>query len=153
YKGKSKWFLFVENVAGIFVMLSSFMLNVFRIGRDRSLRFSPQGLIIPTSVHEKYLTIPECPKAVWRILKHHKYHPYHVSLHQDLHGTDFQNHLKFCQWAREQIQMNPNFFRSVLIPDESTFTNHGHIDITFKSYTGRVRLSISVLGLSTCGAE
>ncbi|EFN82703.1 hypothetical protein EAI_17618, partial [Harpegnathos saltator] len=56
--------------------------------------------------------------SVWRILKHRKYHPYHVSLHQDLHGVDFENRLTFCQWAWEQIQMNRNFFRWVLFSDE-----------------------------------
>lgn len=66
--------------------------------------------------------------SVWRILKRHKYHPYHVSLHQDLHGADFQNRVTFCQWAREQIQQNPNFFRCVMFSDESSFTNHGTVN-------------------------
>jgi hypothetical protein len=66
--------------------------------------------------------------SVWKILKRHKYHPYHVSLHQDLHGVDFQNRVTFCQWAREQIQQNPNFFRYVLFSDESSFTNHGTVN-------------------------
>ncbi|RZC40672.1 DDE 3 domain containing protein [Asbolus verrucosus] len=89
------------------------MLNVFRTGRDRSLRFS----VLSNSLLPKELF------SLWRILKHHKYHPYHISLHQDLHGTDLQNRLTFYPWAGEQIQMSPNFFRSVLFSDESTFTN------------------------------
>jgi hypothetical protein len=32
-----------------------------------------------------------------RILKSHKFHPYHVNLHQELHGFDFQNRVQFCQ--------------------------------------------------------
>jgi hypothetical protein len=31
-----------------------------------------------------------------RILKSHKFHPYHVNLHQELHGFDFQYRVKFC---------------------------------------------------------
>lgn len=66
--------------------------------------------------------------SVWKILKRNKFHPYHVSLHQELHGVDFQNRVAFCQWAREQIQQNPNFFRYVLFSDESSFTNHGIVN-------------------------
>ena len=29
--------------------------------------------------------------SVSRILRRHKYHPFHISLHQQLHGDDFQN--------------------------------------------------------------
>lgn len=66
--------------------------------------------------------------SVWKILKRNKYHPYHVSLHQDLHGVDFYDRVTFCQWAREQIQQNPNFCRYVLFSDESSFTNHGTVN-------------------------
>ncbi|KAK4881276.1 hypothetical protein RN001_004595 [Aquatica leii] len=38
--------------------------------------------------------------GVLTILKRHKYHPYYVSLHHELHGVDFQNRVVFCQWAR-----------------------------------------------------
>jgi len=67
-------------------------------------------------------------KSVLRILKRNKYHPYHVSLHQELHGVDFQNRVVFCEWASEQIHQNPNFFYYVLFSDESSFTNHGTVN-------------------------
>ncbi|EFN72100.1 Transposable element Tc3 transposase, partial [Camponotus floridanus] len=63
-----------------------------------------------------------------RILKLHKFHPYHVSLHQELEGNDFQNRLTFCHWAVHEIQTNQNFFARVLFSDESTFTNHGEVN-------------------------
>lgn len=66
--------------------------------------------------------------SVWRMLKMHKFHPYHISLHQGLHGEDFENRVTFCQWARNQLQQYPNFFRYVLFSDESSFTNHGNIN-------------------------
>jgi len=66
--------------------------------------------------------------SVWRILKLHKFHLYHVSLHQELEGNDFQNRLTFCHWAVHQIQANQNFFARVLFSDESTFTNHGEVN-------------------------
>lgn len=67
-------------------------------------------------------------RSVLRILHRHKFHPYHVSLHQELHGDDFVNRMTFCQWAREKIQEDENFFRRVLFSDESGFTNHGQVN-------------------------
>lgn len=66
--------------------------------------------------------------SVIQILKRYKFHPYHISLHQELHGDDFQNRVVFCQWAHEQIQIDRNFFLRVLFSDESTFTNHGEVN-------------------------
>lgn len=66
--------------------------------------------------------------SIIRILRRHKYHPYHISLHQELHGDDFRLRVEFCQWAVQQKRMNPNFFANVLFSDESTFTNHGAVN-------------------------
>lgn len=66
--------------------------------------------------------------SVRRILRRHKFHPYHMSMHQELHGDDFHNRLVFCQWACDQIERNPYFFRHVLFSDECTFTNHGEVN-------------------------
>lgn len=66
--------------------------------------------------------------SVWKVLKRNNYHPYHISLHQELHGNDFENRVTFCQWAVQQIQGNPNFFYLVLFTDESSFTNHGNVN-------------------------
>jgi hypothetical protein len=35
--------------------------------------------------------------SVHHILKPHKFHLYHTSLHQELHRNDFQNRVQFCQ--------------------------------------------------------
>jgi hypothetical protein len=63
-----------------------------------------------------------------RILKRHMFLPYHVSLHQELHGNDFQNQVQFCQWAQQQLQADQNFFQNVLFTEEATFTNHGQVN-------------------------
>ena len=97
--------------------------------------------------------------SVWRILKRHKYHPYHVSLHEDLHGADFQNRVTFCQWAREQIQQNPNFFVALcsltnrLLQTMERLIGTTCIIGVLQIRTGFVKLNISVRGLSTCGVE
>lgn len=66
--------------------------------------------------------------TVCQILHRRKYHPFHVSLHQELHGNDFDNRLTFCRWSLQKIQEEPHFFARVLFSDESTFTNHGTIN-------------------------
>lgn len=67
-------------------------------------------------------------RSVLRILRRYKFHPYHMSLHQELHGNDFQNRVTFCQWAQRKIQEDNNFFLTVLFSDESTFTNCGEVN-------------------------
>lgn len=66
--------------------------------------------------------------SVWKILKRHNYHPYHFSMHQELHGDDFNNRMVFCNWALTQLQRDPQFFCRVMFSDETTFTNHGKIN-------------------------
>jgi hypothetical protein len=63
-----------------------------------------------------------------RILSKHKFHPYHMELHQELHGDDFQNRVAFCEWAEERIRNEENFFERVLFTDESTFKNNGSVN-------------------------
>lgn len=72
--------------------------------------------------------------SILRIFKKHKYHPYHVSLHQELHGDDFRNRVEFCRWALHQIKNNRRFIASVFFTDESTFTNRGPINLQNMHY-------------------
>lgn len=69
--------------------------------------------------------------SVIRILARHKFHPFHISLHQELHGNDFQNRINFCQWG---LLQNHSFFSNVLFTDEATFTNHGSINLRNAHY-------------------
>ncbi|KAJ8979725.1 hypothetical protein NQ317_006361 [Molorchus minor] len=66
--------------------------------------------------------------SILRILKRHKFHPFHVSLHQELHGDDFYTRVTFCQWAREQLRTDVNIFHQVLFSDESSFTSYGEVN-------------------------
>lgn len=63
-----------------------------------------------------------------RILKVHRFHPYHITLHQELMPRDFERRLEFCHWARESLQNDPNFFRYVMFSDEATFQNTGELN-------------------------
>ena len=58
----------------------------------------------------------------------YKYHPYHICLHQSLHGQDFQNRVIFCNIILNKIQENPNFYNTVLFSDEATFNNIGVVN-------------------------
>lgn len=63
-----------------------------------------------------------------RFLQVHRFHPYHVTLTQELLVPDFQRRLQFCLWARERLDNNQNFFRNVLFSDEATFHNTGELN-------------------------
>jgi len=52
------------------------------------------------------------------------YHPYHINLHQDLHGTDFENRVTFYQWVQHQMYINNEFLSSILFTNETSFTNY-----------------------------
>ena len=41
-------------------------------------------------------------RTVVRILKQHRYHPYHISLHQALDVGDSEKRISFCRWGIEK---------------------------------------------------
>lgn len=67
-------------------------------------------------------------KTVLRILKHHKYHAYHITLTQALSPADHLARIQFCQWALQMIQQDPHFFQYVMFSDEATFTHDGNLN-------------------------
>ncbi|KAK2578394.1 hypothetical protein KPH14_012645 [Odynerus spinipes] len=72
--------------------------------------------------------------SVVRKLQAEKFHPFHLSLHQELHGTDFENRVNFCQWGLRQLTDNSAFFNKVLFTDEASFTNQGRINLRNMHY-------------------
>lgn len=67
--------------------------------------------------------------SVWNVLRKHKLHPFHVSLHQGLNEADFQKRLEFCNWALIQKDQDPDFFTKVLWTDEAQFCRNGNINV------------------------
>lgn len=65
---------------------------------------------------------------VHRILKHHSFHPYHITLTHELGGADFDGRVDFCLWAQRQIERDPEYFNYVMFSDESTFHNTGQLN-------------------------
>lgn len=66
--------------------------------------------------------------SVLNILHKHKFHPYHISLNQELYGEDFLNRRTFCTWTENQILRDNNFFKYVLFTDECSFRNNGSVN-------------------------
>ena len=65
-------------------------------------------------------------RSVLRILHQHKFHPYRISLHQDLYGNDFLKRVNFCNWIRRKMRTDVSFFSHVLFSDEANFANTGN---------------------------
>ena len=48
-------------------------------------------------------------RSVLRILHQHKFHPYHMSLHQDLYGNGFLKRVNFCNWISRKMRKDVSF--------------------------------------------
>lgn len=66
--------------------------------------------------------------SIQRILKDHKWHPYHVILHQELKPADFDHRLDFCYWLLGMVNENRNFLSQILWTDEATFSSSGKVN-------------------------
>ena len=62
------------------------------------------------------------------ILHQHKFHPYRMSLHQDLYGNDFLKRVNFCNWIRRKMRTDVSFLSHVLFFDEANFKNTGNVN-------------------------
>jgi len=67
-------------------------------------------------------------KTVWRILKRHRFYPYHISFTQQLSENDMVLRIQFCEWALKKIRLNPNSFYFVMFTDEAMFHHNGQLN-------------------------
>nr|XP_034195052.1 uncharacterized protein LOC117611224 [Osmia lignaria] len=67
-------------------------------------------------------------RSILRILHVNRFHPFHISLHQQLSENDFQRRLQFCKWGLQKLQDDEMFLNKILFTDEATFTNHGAVN-------------------------
>jgi len=65
--------------------------------------------------------------TVWRILQRHKFHPYYITLIQDVSENDMRLRRQFCRWALRMITEDPTFF-SILFSDKASFHNNGQLN-------------------------
>ena len=73
-------------------------------------------------------------QSVLRIFHSNKFHPFHISFYQELHGNDFQNRVQFCEWTLQRLQEDDIFVTKILFTDEVTFTNNGQINLRNMHY-------------------
>lgn len=67
--------------------------------------------------------------SVWKILRKHNFHPYHVSPHQGLCNSDFEKRSDFCNSALIKLEEESNFLRNILWTDEAKFSRNGHVNL------------------------
>lgn len=75
---------------------------------------------------ERFHNIPR--SSVSRYLRYNKFHSYCITLHQELNDNDYRRRLHFCQWARQQMNQDPNFFLYVMFFDKANFNNRGQVN-------------------------
>ena len=80
------------------------------------LIFAALNLYASSSQMEKKREISQ--RSVLRILHQHKFHPYHMLLHQDLYGNDFLKRVKFCNWILRKMRTDVSFLSHVLFSDD-----------------------------------
>jgi len=80
---------------------------------------------ISTRELQRNLGIPYV--TVWRILQRHKFHPYHITLTQDVSENDMRLRRQFYRWTLRMIREDP-FFQYVLFSDETSFHNNGQLN-------------------------
>ena len=66
--------------------------------------------------------------SVSKILRANKFHPYHVTLVQDLKEEDFSRRIQFCNFMQHQLELDNNFLFKVLFSDEARFGNNGVVN-------------------------
>lgn len=67
--------------------------------------------------------------SLQRVLKRHKYHPYHIQRVQTLLTSDYALRVEFCHEMIQKWRANPNFFNEVLWSDESACKRDGYINL------------------------
>ena len=67
-------------------------------------------------------------RFVLRISHRHKFHPYCMSLHQDLYGNDFLKRVNFCNWILRKMPTDVSFLSHVIFPNEANLANTGNVN-------------------------
>ena len=80
----------------------------------------------PTTSVRKISRSKNVPKSkVHRIIKRHRFHPYHCTPVQALNHGDNQKRIQFCKTILLKAESDVNFLSRILWTDESTFTRDG----------------------------
>jgi imidazoleglycerol phosphate dehydratase HisB len=75
-------------------------------------------MIIIVKILKLALEIPVSKSSIQRILKTKKYHPYKISLHQELSQVDKENRINFYRHMLQRLEQQSNFRFIILFSDE-----------------------------------
>lgn len=67
--------------------------------------------------------------TVTNVLRKHKFHPYHVYLHQDLNEADFERRVDFCNWGLIKTDQENDFLHRIIWTDEARFCRNGSVNL------------------------
>lgn len=104
----------------------------------------PHLAIVPEDVENSVLTIFEDDPTnstrsvgrqlgvnhvlVWKILRGHQFHPYHLQKVQALNDADYPRRVEFCQWFLARVN-DLDFPRTLLVSDEANFSRDGILNL------------------------
>lgn len=66
--------------------------------------------------------------SIYRILKNYKFHPFKITLLQELNEDDYDRRLQFCEYFSEQLILNQNLLYNTCFSDECTFMLNGEVN-------------------------
>jgi hypothetical protein len=66
--------------------------------------------------------------SVYKALKAARFHPYKVTLTQELHVNDEARRLRYSQWLLNVSEQDYNFCKRILFSDECVFHNNGNVN-------------------------
>jgi hypothetical protein len=81
-----------------------------------------------TSSREVAVLAETSKSSANKITKKYLYHPFHIELHQELHGDDCEKRVNFCNVMLELIVRDPTFISKILFTDEATFKSNGTVN-------------------------
>lgn len=84
-----------------------------------------QQVLESTSTQSLARTVGVSCSSVWRILREHNMHPFHMQRVQGLQPEDYAPRIAFAHWYLGMCATDPLFPAVVLFSDEASFTREG----------------------------
>lgn len=81
------------------------------------------------SIRRRSQALGLCPSTTWKILrKDLGLHPYKIQLVQQLKPMDHRLRRTFGEWAENQLEVEPHFYREIIFSDEAHFWLNGYVN-------------------------
>lgn len=81
------------------------------------------------SIRHRAQQLGLCPSTTWKILRKDLHLlPYKIQLVQELKPDDHRLRREFADWAHNQLEVDPFFYRKILFSDEAHFWLNGYVN-------------------------